>query len=44
LAKCGRIFPEFPKVVEEKKKDKKPKAAPDSKLYEKNRTRKFSLK
>ena len=32
-----------PNVVEEKKK-KKPKAARDSKEYEKNRTRKFSAK
>ena len=36
-----------PKVVEEKKKEKNPKAASDSKgskEYEKNRSRKFSAK
>ena len=33
-----------PNVVEEKKTKKSPKAARDSKEYEKNRTRKFSAK
>ena len=32
------------KVIEEEKKEKNPKAARDSKEYEKNRTRKFSAK
>ena len=33
-----------PKLIEEEKKEKNPKAAPDSKEYEKNRTRKFPAK
>ena len=33
-----------PKVVEEEKKEKNPKAACDSKEYDKNGTRKFSAK
>jgi len=44
LAKSGCIFPEFPKVVEEEKKEKNPTANRDSKEYEKNKTRKCSAK
>lgn len=43
--KCGNIFPKLnSKVVDEKKKENAPKAACDTKDYEKTRTRKFSTK
>jgi len=39
-----KYISKVPKVVEEEKKEKNPKAACDSKKYEKNRPRMFSAK
>jgi len=44
LANSGCIFLEFLKVIEEKTKEKNLTANCDSKEYEKNRTRKCSVK
>ena len=44
LAKVWKYISGVPKVVEEGKKEKNPKAAHDSKEYEKNSMRKFSVK